>query len=128
MRLLLDTCTFLWLVLDSPQLSPACRSLFQDPHNEAYLSVVSCWEMVVKHAQGRLPLPGRVEEYVRRRREEMRIQSLPLSEEAVLQHPRLPLHHKDPFDRMLICQAITEGMALLTPDPLILQYPVRTLW
>lgn len=128
MRLLLDTSTFLWAVIDAAELSGRARELFLDGDNEVYLSSVSAWEMAVKHALGRLPLPESPDRFVSRQRELHGIEALPLDEEAALHLVRLPLLHKDPFDRMLVCQAIVHGLAILTPDSLINQYPVRTLW
>ncbi|MGH7863719.1 MAG: type II toxin-antitoxin system VapC family toxin [Candidatus Binataceae bacterium] len=128
MRLLLDTCTFLWVALDSPELSKAARTAFSDPTNDVFLSPISAWEISLKHARGRLPLAEPPDRFVPRWRITHAIESLPLSEEAVLKLDRLPQLHRDPFDRILVCQAITEGLAILTPDELIRQYPVRTSW
>ena len=128
MKLLLDTSTFLWIANDAPELSAYARELFVDPGNEVYLSSVSAWEMAIKYALGRLPLPEPPERFIRLQREQHGIEPLPLDEEAALHLTRLPLLHKDPFDRMLICQAIVHGLVILTPDQLIYQYPVRTIW
>ncbi len=128
MRLLLDTCTFLWLVTDDPNLSPEARSLIVDPDNEVLLSAVSTWEIAVKHGLGRLPLPDDPERYVPKLRRDHAVEPLPLDEESTLYLRRLPGLHRDPFDRMLVCQAIVQGVILLTPDRDITQYPVRTLW
>lgn len=128
MKLLLDTCTFLWLIGDSPALSASARDLFRDPGNEVYLSAVAAWEIAVKYALGRLPLPAPPERFVPEQRRHHDIAPLPLDEESVLQAHRLPALHRDPFDRMLVCQAIVHGMAILTPDPLVASYPVRTIW
>lgn len=128
MKLLLDTCAFLWIVSGGDDLSKESRKLFSDPSNEVYLSSVSVWEIVVKHSLGRLPLPEPPWSFVIKYRKSHGIQPLALDEDAVLQLPRLPELHKDPFDRMIICQAIAHGLALLTPDTLISQYPVRTVW
>jgi PIN domain nuclease of toxin-antitoxin system len=128
MRLLLDTATFLWVISDAPELSARARELFADPGNEIYLSAVSSWEIAVKYALGRLPLREPPERFVPAQREQHGIEPLPLDEEAALHLARLPLLHKDPFDRMLVCQAIVHGLAILTPDKLVNQYPVRTMW
>ena len=128
MRLILDTAAFLWVITGAPELSGRARELLLDPENEAYLSSVSAWEIVVKHALGRLPLPEPPERFVPAQRELHGIDSLALDEESTLYLVRLPPLHKDPFDRMLICQAIVQGLAILTPDALVNQYPVRTLW
>lgn len=128
MKLLLDTCTFLWLATDAPELSGTARELFENPANDTFLSSVSSWEIAVKNSLGALPLPEPPEIFVPQTREQMGIESLALEEEATLYLARLPKVHRDPFDRMLICQALCHGMALLTPDSHILQYPVRTVW
>ena len=128
MKLLLDTSTFLWIANDAPELSAHARELFVDPGNEVYLSSVSAWEMAVKYALGRLPMPEPPAPFVRLQREQHGIEPLPLEEEAALHLTRLPPLHKDPFDRMLICQAIVHGLVILTQDQLIYQYPVRTAW
>lgn len=128
MRLLLDTCTFLWLAVDSPRLSAHARALFVDPGNEVFLSSVSAWEIAVKHALGRLPLPRPPHELVPSERERHAIEPLPLDEESALLLPRLPALHRDPFDRMLVCQATVNGLIILTPDRDIAAYPVRTAW
>jgi len=128
MRLLLDTCAFLWIAGDAAALSPHARMLFRDPANEVFLSAVSGWEIAVKHGLGRLVLPAAPERFVPDQREAHGIEALALDEESVLQVTRLPELHRDPFDRMLVCQAIAHGLVILTPDPLIARYPVRTIW
>ena len=128
MKVLLDTCSFLWIGADSPELSQTAREVFQSPDNEVYLSSVSAWEIAVKHTLGRLPLPEKPATYVAKLRRLHAIEPLPLDEEATLHITKLPDLHKDPFDRMLICQAIVSGMVLLTPDELVTQYPARSLW
>lgn len=128
MKLLLDTCVFLWVISGAKELSAPRGEMFSSADNEVYLSPVSCWEIIVKNRLGRLPLPERPDAFIAKYRKRHGIASLPLSEDAALQLSRLPDYHKDPFDRMLICQAISEGMAIMTPDPAISQYPVRTIW
>ena len=128
MRLLLDTCSFLWIATADAALSAKARDLFVDPLNEVYLSAVSAWEIALKHALGKLPLPVHPAVLVPEEREKHRIEALPLDERSALAVARLPEHHHDPFDRMLIAQAIMGGLTLLTPDPLIAQYPVPTIW
>jgi PIN domain nuclease of toxin-antitoxin system len=127
-KLLLDTCTFLWIAAGSTQLSRRAAQLFTDPANEVFLSAVSAWEIAAKNSLGRLTLPGPPADYIASLRERLGIAPLPIKEEEALYLPRIPRLHRDPFDRMLVCQAIINGLALLTPDPLIAQYPVRTIW
>ena len=127
-NILLDTCTFLWVIRDSPELSPVARSLFTDPENTVYLSAVSAWEISVKHGLGKLPLVVAPHIYVPAERLRHNILPLPLEEGAASTVSRLPPLHNDPFDRMLICQAVTHGLTLLTPDCLIHQYHVNVNW
>jgi PIN domain nuclease of toxin-antitoxin system len=95
-----------------------------------YLSAVSVWEITVKNSLGKLPFPTSPERFIPIQRESHGITSLPLEEQAILYLylSRLPLFHRDPFDRVLVCQAIQHELTLLTPDPLITQYAVRTAW
>lgn len=128
MTVLLDTCSFLWLLLDAPRLSDRAKEVFADPANRVFLSVVSCWEMAIKHAAGRLALPHPPAQFIPARRKVYGIESLPLDETSALHAARLPRLHGDPFDRMLVCQALVHGMVILTPDEQIAQYPVRVAW
>jgi PIN domain nuclease of toxin-antitoxin system len=128
MKLLLDTCTFLWIVADAGALSRRARDLFQSPDNEVYLSVASAWEIAVKHGIGRLPLPLAPDRFVPEMRERHAVASLAIDEESALHVARLPAIHRDPFDRMIVAQAIVHGLTILTPDPLVTQYPGRTTW
>jgi PIN domain nuclease of toxin-antitoxin system len=127
-KLLLDTCTFLWIAAGSAELSRTARDLFADPDNDVFLSSVSTWEIGVKYRLGKLPLPDPPDRLILQLRVEHGIEPLALDEESTFQLLRLPDLHRDPFDRMLICQAIHHAMAILTPDPAIRGYPVRTLW
>ena len=128
MKLLLDTCTFLWLTKGSKELSPKAVDAFADPKNEVYLSAVSAWEINVKYSMGRLPLPVSPDKFIPKERKRHLIARLDLSENDTLHLPKLPTPHKDPFDRMLVCQALVHGLVILTPDEFILQYPVRWIW
>lgn len=128
MKILLDTVTFLWIAEGSKRLSETAVDLFRSPDHEVYLSVVSAWEIVVKHELGRLPLPDSPARFVPAMREAHLIDSLALAESAALQLLKLPQLHRDPFDRMLVCQAIDAGCTILTPDELVSQYPVSVQW
>jgi len=127
-KLLLDTCTFLWAVRGDVRLSAAAAALFRDPANDVYLSAVSAWEIAVKHQLGRLPLSDAPSVYVPRERVRHDIDALPLTEIATLLLDKLPAVHADPFDRLLVCQAIEGGLTLLTPDAAIHRYPVPVAW
>ena len=128
MRLLLDTATFIWMAEGHSKLSAAAGSLIADASNELFLSAASAWEIAVKHDLGRLDLRMPPDEYVWQQRQLHRIESLSIDAAAALQSAKLPNVHRDPFDRILISQAILGGMALVTPDRLIRMYPVRTVW
>ena len=128
MKLLLDTCSFLWFLADAPELSAKARAAILDPANSVYLSAVSGWEIGRKYAKGDLQLPGRPESLIPQVRTDSGILSLPLSEEEAISAEKLPLLHKDPFDRMIIAQALMQGMVVVTPDRAFEPYPVRLLW
>lgn len=128
MRLLLDTCTFLWIAGGDRALSPTAARLFAAPENEVFLSAVSAWEIAIKLQLGRLVLADAPDRFVPIQRDAHAIEPLPLDEESALHVSRLIPLHRDPFDRMLVCQAIVHGLTILTPDPLIAQYPARTAW
>jgi len=128
MRLLLDTCTFLWVAAGSKELSVNARALFTDPGNEVFLSSASVWEIVVKHQLGMLPLPALPQDFVASNRQAHGIAPLAIDEESVFHLPRLPDFHRDPFDRMLVCQAIAHGLTVLTPDDWVRRYPIQTAW
>lgn len=128
MKVLLDTCTFLWIVGGSSRVPARVREVFQDPGTEVFLSVASAWEIALKHEGGRLPLPAPPDRFVPAEREAHGIASLAIDEASALHVTRLPLIHRDPFDRLLVAQAIVHGLTILTPDPLVTQYPARTDW
>lgn len=127
MKLLLDTCTFLWLA-GGQHLPPAAATAIGNPSNEVYLSAVSVWEIVTKYRNGRLPLPEPPDRLIPAERAVRGVATLDFDEESALQAMRLPMLHRDPFDRMLIAQAIATSSTLVTPDPLIAQYPIRVIW
>ena len=125
---LLDTCTFLWVVSGADDLSARARRLVADPANQVLLSAASAWEISVKHALGRLPLPDDPMRFVAAERSRHRIEALPIDEAAALNAGRPPRLHRDPFDRMLVSQAVLGGYTILTPDRLITQYPAAATW
>ena len=127
MRLLLDTCTFLWLA-GGGSLSPLAAASIRDPANEVFLSAVSTWEIASKYRAGRLPLPEPPDRLIPTERGLRGVRALAFDEESALQVMRLPPLHRDPFDRMLISQAIAGSMAIVTPDPLITQHSIRAIW
>ena len=127
MKLLLDTHVFLWYISADAQLPTAFRLAIDDPNNDVYFSVVSVWEAVIKYALGKLPLPAPPAEYLPRQRAAHQITSLALDEGALSELANLPTLHRDPFDRILIAQALQHGMTLVSVDDEVLAYPVALL-
>lgn len=127
MRLLLDTHAFIWWDSDPAQLSAVALAALRDPVNTVWLSVVSVWEIIIKARLGklslRLPLPLIVAQ-----QQANGLQVLPVALPHALAVEGLPPFHKDPFDRMLVAQAIVEGAELVSADHVFLQYPARLLW
>ena len=128
MKLLIDTSVFLWFVADSDRLPGRTRTALRDPDVRVWLSVASVWEIAVKQQLGRLTLPEPAWPYVTRLRERHGIDSLAIEEAALAHLVKLPDVHRDPFDRMLVCQAIEHDMLLVTKDEQVQKYPVKTLW
>jgi PIN domain nuclease of toxin-antitoxin system len=127
MRLLLDTHVFLWYLDADPQLPSVFRDAIRDPANEVYLSVASVWEAVIKYALGKLPLPEPPATYLPRQGEAHQIASLALEEAALASLAALPSLHRDPFDRILIAQALRHSLTVLTVDDAVRAYPVPLL-
>ena len=123
MRLLLDTHIFLWFISGDSRLTVAPRSAIQDPANMVYLSVVSVWETIIKYQLGKLPLPQPPETYLPEQRARHQITSLAVDEASVAQLAGLPPLHRDPFDRLLLCQALQNNMILATEDAALRAYP-----
>ena len=128
MKYLLDTCTFLWFISGDEKISRLAADLIKNPENEILLSVISNWECILKKKLGLSALPQPLAQSLQERRERHGIASLFLDETSLAHLSKLPWHHKDPFDRMLICQALEHGLSIVTPDILISQYPVKTVW
>jgi PIN domain nuclease of toxin-antitoxin system len=127
MKLLLDTHIFLWLISGDTRLSASLRQIIRNPENDVYLSVVSIWEAIIKHGLGKLFLPEPPEIYLPKQRRLHLIQSLPVDEDSVSQLSKLPLLHRDPFDRMLISQALQYNLTIATVDNAIRAYPVPVI-
>ena len=127
MKLLLDTHIFLWFISGEKRLPEDMLYNIRDPDNEVYLSVVSLWEAIVKYQLGKLPLPQHPSVYLPIQRQKHQIASLSLSETSVSQLANLAKIHRDPFDRMLICQALEHGLTIVTVDDTFCAYPVSVL-
>lgn len=127
MRILLDTHIFLWFISGDIHLSMDVRDAIRDPDNEVYLSSVSVWEAIVKYQLGKLPLPEPPETYLPKQRDLHQIASIGLDESSVIQLAKLPPLHRDPFDRMLICQALQNGLTIATVDSAVRAYSISVL-
>jgi PIN domain nuclease of toxin-antitoxin system len=124
-KILLDTHVFLWAITDSPRLSQEQRELFLDEDNELHLSVASLWEMLIKAGLGKLPLPEPATEYLVRQMEKNRIVLLPIRIAHLAEMQKLPLLHRDPFDRMLVAQARAEKLRMLSVDERMREYGIE---
>jgi PIN domain nuclease of toxin-antitoxin system len=127
-RLLLDTHAFLWFILADPKLNAAALNLITDPANQKQISPTSYWEIAIKIRLGKYSLPSPYETFMRQQllRNYFAILHIAVSHTAVL--TTLPLHHRDPFDRLLVAQAMVEGIPLVSGDPALDAYPITRLW
>ena len=128
MRALLDTHTFLWWIDNDPQLSTRVCQIIGDGTNELFFSPVSGWEIAIKAQLGKLTLPTNLEQFVAEQLAHNHFTPLPVQVSHTLGVYRLPLLHRDPFDRLLVAQSQLEDLPILTIDPLIAQYEVQTIW
>ena len=128
MKILLDTHIFLWLITSDRRLDERCRDAISDRDNEVYLSAVSVWEAMIKYQLGKLPLPESPEIYLPKQRERHQIASLSISETTIAQLAKLPPLHKDPFDRLLLCQSLEHDLIIMTEDAAIISYPLAKIF
>ncbi|HMP72342.1 MAG TPA: type II toxin-antitoxin system VapC family toxin [Kiritimatiellia bacterium] len=128
MKILLDTCTFLWLALEPDRLSPAATSLFDDQNSTPSLSMVSVLEIALKYRVGKLPLPLRPSEWIPSRRAFFQLQEIPLTESIIFRGNELPGNHEDPFDRLIAATAIEEGATILSPDQQLGELGASRIW
>jgi PIN domain nuclease of toxin-antitoxin system len=128
MKLLLDTHTMLWFFWDDPQLSAHAKQLIVDPNNQKLVSIASIWEIAIKTAVGKIHLgePARI--FLPREITRNNFDLLPISFEHATAVESLPMHHRDPFDRLLIAQAMIEKIDLVTIDLAFDAYPVKRQW
>ena len=128
MKLLIDTQCWLWWFAEPDRLKEATIAQIVDETNELWFSVASVWEMGIKVKLGKLPLPEPINLYLSSRMKQLGARSLEIRADHALQAGGLPLHHRDPFDRMLIAQAQVEGMTIVTSDRMFNRYEVEILW
>ena len=127
MPYLLDTHSLIWFFEGSTKLPQAIRQIIADPKNDIYLSVVSLWEMAIKISLGKLTLAQPLEKVIERLPEES-IFLLDITPKQVLQVMTLPLHHRDPFDRMLVAQALSLDFTLVSNEEMFDGYGVKRVW
>lgn len=127
MRYLLDTHVLLWLLAGSDRVSDATRNVLADPLNDVFVSAVNAWEIAIKVALGKLDAPSDVQGWLPMEVAASRLGVLPITLDHAVGVEHLPLHHADPFDRLLIAQAIAEGMTIVSDDRLFGQYGVRLM-
>jgi PIN domain nuclease of toxin-antitoxin system len=128
MRLLLDTHVFLWWLADAPDLTHNARKAIASPVNECFLSLASCWELAIKISIGKLKLSQSLDRFVT---EQMHVNSfrlLNIEFSHVAKVEQLPFHHRDPFDRLLVAQAISEKMPIVSADSVLTNYGIKRIW
>jgi PIN domain nuclease of toxin-antitoxin system len=128
MKLLLDTHALLWFIGNDPQLSAPARENIENPAHEKFVSAASLWEIAVKLSLEKLKLPRPFDEVFPQQLEVNGFELLPISCAQLNQLAALPFHHRDPFDRLLIAQALADGMTVVTRDLEFSKYPAKILW
>ena len=127
MTLLLDTQVWLWMQVSPERIVPHVRDRLADGHVDLLLSAASSWEIAIKHALGKLPLPEHPRDYVPSRMRSGTVTGLPVSHAHALHVATLPPHHRDPFDRLLVAQAQLEGLTIVSADQALERYDVPLL-
>ena len=128
MKYLLDTHTFLWWTTDSDRLSQTAREIIGDGNSELYWSPSSSWEIAIKYHLGRLPLPEPPESLIPTELAKNRVDSIPIVNAHAFRAGQLPMHHRDPFDRLLIAQAQLESMDIISNDRQMDLYDIGIIW
>jgi len=127
-RLLLDTHTFLWFLLEDPHLSTTANDLIIDPTNDIEVSPATYWEIAIKVSLGKYALPEPYDIFLEREIATNDFRILPIEPKHTAVLTTLPFHHRDPFDRLLIAQAMVEAIPILSVDTAFDAYPVTRLW
>lgn len=128
MRLLLDTHTFIWFVTDSPQISITAKTLIEEEYNQKLLSVASIWEMAIKHSLGKLSFELPFMSFITSQMQQNSMELLNIQVEHINVVANLPLHHRDPFDRLIISQVMVEQIPIVGRDKAFDSYSVQRLW
>jgi PIN domain nuclease of toxin-antitoxin system len=128
MRLLLDTHTFLWWINNDSLLSDSARVAIANERNECFLSLASCWELAIKASIGKLRLTKPVERFIPEELTANDFQLLSIDFRHIAKVETLPFHHRDPFDRLLVAQVLTEKMTIISADTVLSEYGVKRIW
>jgi PIN domain nuclease of toxin-antitoxin system len=128
MRFLADTVVWLWSIGRVERLNQGARDVLTNPNHEIYFSAASVWEIAIKVSIGKLQFPESLHTLIPRESARLGLRSMPVNQIHALAVSNLPAHHGDPFDRLLVAQARTEGLTLITADRAMRQYPVEILW
>lgn len=128
MRLLLDTHTFLWWVADAPQIPARARQAIAQPRNECLVSLASCWELAIKLSLGKIEISGTLERFMPSQLSANGFREMPIEIRHAARVARLPFHHRDPFDRLLVAQALEEDLTIVSADPVFRRYGVKRIW
>ena len=128
MRFLLDTHTFIWFVTDSPRLSTTAKVLIEDESNEKWLSVANVWEIAIKQSIGKLTLDAPLQLFVEQQMQQNSMDLLSVQIQHLAVVATLPLHHRDPFDRLLIAQSLVEQVAIVGGDSVFDAYSIQRFW
>ena len=127
-RLLLETCAFIWLTQEPGKLSAAAQAAINDPANSLAFSHAIAWEMHLKHHAGKLILPEPPRQWIPQQLAEWRIAELAIDLDAIHKTSDLPTIHRDPFDRLIIAQALEQGLSVVSPDQCFPDYGVPVVW
>lgn len=128
MRILLDTHVLLWWINEDARLSETALEVLSNVENDLLFSAASGWEMAIKIGLGKMEVTGNLSAYLSRHLGENGIEVLPISLRHAVGVAELPKHHRDPFDRLLVAQALAEDLSIVTIDPLVSRYPARIIW
>jgi PIN domain nuclease of toxin-antitoxin system len=128
MRALLDTHAFLWFITADARLGLAAKRMIEDARYDLFLSVASIWEIAIKAGMGRLPLPEPIRTFIPQQVADNEITVLPVAVKHALDVAELPPHHRDPFDRLLVAQALAENVPILSADTALDPYGIRRVW
>ena len=128
MRLLLDTHTFIWFITNNPKLSLGVRLLIEDEVNELFLSIASIWEIAIKQSTGKLNFGLPFKLFVEQQLSQNKIGLLNINLDHINVIESLPLHHRDPFDRLIIAQGMVEHLPILSADSIFDAYPIQRFW